>query len=320
MTKKNTKSNRSETRGNNDVIHNTSCTGKGIQYQMTHGSIKKTFMPQNLFKPSIPTLLRLDKQRYKRQPIEPTRFSSSSHTTMSQRSSPELEYLRPRSPTPQLAIHNGGPITSLSEQELAEEHAAVRNSTAQVAYHASLIPRTQNLFNAPLSEVLQAFGDTPPTRTSSPHNPTLHDPRPSHGAIELSPSPEPIPMPLLVHNTTLLPPYTRDDTPLLSTPSSEGETLVDADDHPGPGWHINYDHQGIRYMFTMPGSDPDIQEVTKYLQIDMNGGDPILCATMGRGLLVHRVPSMPSPERPLDRRLPNKSYSSSEEERATPPW
>jgi hypothetical protein len=105
-------------------------------------------------------------------------------------------------------------------------------------------------------------------------------------------------MPLLVHNTTPLPPHTRDDIPPPPpTPLSEGEILVDADDHPGPRWHINYDHQGIRYMFTMLGDDPDIQEVTKYLQIDTNSGDPILCAMMGRGLLVYGSPLYAEPRK-----------------------
>src|SRR5882762_11865484 len=50
-------------------------------------------------------------------------------------------------------------------------------------------------------------------------------------------------------------------------------------------------------MFTMPGDNLDIQEVAKYLQIDTNGGDPILCATMGRGQLVHRSPLYAKPRK-----------------------
>jgi hypothetical protein len=90
---------------------------------------------------------------------------------MSQRSSPELKYLGPHSPTPQLAIHNGGSISSLSEQELQEEHMTIWNNAAQAAYHTSLIPRAQGLFNTPLNETIQAFRDCPPTRNMSLHNP-----------------------------------------------------------------------------------------------------------------------------------------------------
>src|SRR5712671_1019462 len=114
MTKKSTKSNRSEIQGNGDIICSTLCTGKDIQYQMTCGSTKKTSMPQNSFRPSIPTPLQLDEQMYKRRLTKLPKFPSSLYTTMSQRSSPELEYLESHSLTPQLAIHGGGPITSLS--------------------------------------------------------------------------------------------------------------------------------------------------------------------------------------------------------------
>jgi hypothetical protein len=223
---------------------------------------------------------------------------------MSQRSSPELVYLGPRSPTPQLAIRSGGPISSPLELTPEEEHATVRNSATRAAYHASLIPRAQGLFNSPLEETIRAFRACPPTRATSPHDPTLHNMWPVRGAIELSPSPEPLPLPLRIRNRTPsptddepLPLYTRDDTPPPPpTPSTDEETLVEASDHPGPGWHVNYDQQGIRYMFTMPSDDPDIQEVAKYLRIDTNEGDPILLATMGSGLPVHRAPLHAKPD------------------------
>jgi hypothetical protein len=217
---------------------------------------------------------------------------------MSQHSSPELKYLRPHSPTPQLAIHGRGPISSPEEQELQEEHTTVQNSTTRAAYHASLIPHAQGLFNSPLGETIQAFRDCPPTRTMSLHNPQLHGAQPSYRAIELSPSLEPVLIPLHVHNTTPLLPYTRDNMPPPPlTLSTDKETLVEADNHPGPEWHINYDQQGIRYMFTMSSDNPDIQELTKYLWIDTNGGDPILCATMGRGQLVHKSPLHAKPRK-----------------------
>jgi hypothetical protein len=76
---------------------------------------------------------------------------------MSQRSSPELVYPRPRSPTPQLAIRSNRPISSPLELTPEEEHATVHNSAARAAYHASLIPRAQGLFNSPLRETIQAF-------------------------------------------------------------------------------------------------------------------------------------------------------------------
>ena len=47
----------------------------------------------------------------------------------------------------------------------------------------------------------------------------------------------------------------------------------------------------------MPSNDPDIQEVAKYLQIDTNDRDPILCATMGNGQPVHRSPLYAEPRK-----------------------
>jgi hypothetical protein len=168
------KSNRLETQGKDDIICSTLCIGKDIRHRMTHGSTKKTSMPQNSFKLSTPIPPQLDEQMYKRQPIVLPKSPSSHYIDMSQQSSLELEYLGPCSLTPQLAIHNGGPITTLSEQELLEENAAVHNSAARAAYHTSLIPRARDLFDQPLYKTIQAFRDRPPTRTSSLHNPQLH--------------------------------------------------------------------------------------------------------------------------------------------------
>jgi hypothetical protein len=117
-------------------------------------------------------------------------------------------------------------------------------------------------------------------------------------SIELSLSPEPVPIPLQVHNTTPLPLYTRESTPPPPlTPSSKEKTLVDANDHPSPDWQINYNHQGIQHMVTMPGNNPDIQEVAKYLQINTNDGDPILCTTIGSGQPIQRSPLYAKPRK-----------------------
>jgi hypothetical protein len=180
---------------------------------------------------------------YKRQSADPLKSLPPHHTIMSQRSSPELVYLGPRSPTPQLAICSSGPISSPPELTPEEEHATVCDNAARAAYHASLIPRAQGLFNSPLEETIRAFRARPPTRATSPHDSTLHSMRPVHGAIELSPSPEPLPLPLRIRNRTPsptddepLPLYTRDNTPPPPpTPSTDDETLVETSDHPGPG-------------------------------------------------------------------------------------
>jgi len=65
------------TRGE-DVNCNTSCTGRAIHTQMTHGLRIKTSMPPNSLQNScIPTPLWLDNQRYKKTPLSLSKSLSS---------------------------------------------------------------------------------------------------------------------------------------------------------------------------------------------------------------------------------------------------
>ena len=75
--------------------------------------------------------------------------------------------------------------------------------------------------------------------------------------------------------------------------------------HPGPGWKVNFEDEGVRYAFTIP-TDNGRHEIAPFVMIDWSSSSPELLGTRGRGCPVHakhlhaRADEHPRPA--LDRR------------------
>lgn len=56
--------------------------------------------------------------------------------------------------------------------------------------------------------------------------------------------------------------------------------------HPGPGWSVNFEDPGFRYVFNIP-SDGEQRELATFVQIDWNATNPELLGTLGRSCPIY---------------------------------
>jgi len=56
--------------------------------------------------------------------------------------------------------------------------------------------------------------------------------------------------------------------------------------HPGPGWKVNFEDKGVRYVFQIP-SDNGSHEIAPFIMIDWSSTSPKLLGTRGRGCPIH---------------------------------
>jgi hypothetical protein len=56
--------------------------------------------------------------------------------------------------------------------------------------------------------------------------------------------------------------------------------------HPGPGWSVNFEDPGFRYVFNIPNGDGR-REIAPFVQIDWNATNPELLGTLGRACPVY---------------------------------
>ena len=64
--------------------------------------------------------------------------------------------------------------------------------------------------------------------------------------------------------------------------------------HPGPGWSVNFEDPGFRYVFNIPNGDGQ-REIAPFVQIDWNATNPELLGTLGHAcpVYVHSLHARP---------------------------
>jgi hypothetical protein len=280
--------------------YSTLSIGRDIQTPMTAGSITRTYTHRNCSSNTISTPLRLDGPMYKdsgniRQILIPLflipLFQTTSNMTTPQSLSPNYDY-----PTPSCLAH-------------------------RAAEHASMIAQAADLFGINVSETLEHFGRTSPSRGHSPVPP--QDPAPPRIRATLS-NPIPIPIPPPNEDLPMLPdsqsppyvPQTPEGSPLplytrnLSPPptneeeesTAEGLTTPTPDEphpgvHPGVGWCVNNRHLDVLLDNGRGGL-----EIAPFIQYDLDDSDPEVLGTRGRGCVVRAFPLHARPD-PFPRRV-----------------
>jgi len=75
----------------------------------------------------------------------------------------------------------------------------------------------------------------------------------------------------------------REDEELNQTPSPTGPQ---PNVHPGPGWKVNFEDEGVRYAFQIP-TEGGRHEIAPFVMIDWASDSPELLGTLGRGCPVY---------------------------------
>ena len=83
----------------------------------------------------------------------------------------------------------------------------------------------------------------------------------------------------------------REDEEERQTPSPTGPQ---PNVHPGLGWKVNFEDEGVRYVFQIPLDDSQ-HEIAPFVMINWDSSSPELLGTQGRGCPFTRNTSMPAP-------------------------